>query len=152
MSEPQQILVIDDAGVHKWETVVYTCADVRSEVVYITQEGLQYCRDALRRKHQFFLLELLDHLCSALTYPDIVIWDPSISVRDTLLYYRHVYIQSIHRRQLICLVVKVRAGSKYLYNVFVQQSGKLKGYNTLPSAAFPIWYIHPRKRPKQFGI
>ena len=147
-----RILIIDDAGQHKWETVAYTCTDVRGETVYITQEGLQYSRDALRRKHQYPLLERLDELCKDLAHPDIVIWDPSLQAQDTLLYYRRVHFQAIDCHQLVCLVVKVRAGLEYFYNVFIQQSGKVKGYNAWPPAAFHIWYINPRKRPKHFGI
>lgn len=152
MPEPRRILVIDDAGQQKWETVSYTCVDVKSETVTITQEGLQYSRDALRRKRQHLLLDQLDDLCKTLAHPDLVIWDPSLPVQDTLLYYRYIHFRAIARRQLICVVVKVRVDNKYLYNVFIQQSEKVKGYDTLPATAFRIWYIHPRRRPKQVGI
>jgi len=152
MDESKQILIIDNAGLHKWETVVYTCTDMREEIVYITSEGLQYSRDSLTRKRQYHLIERLGELCKDLAHSDIVIWDPSVTEKDTLLYYRPVYFQKFGRHQLICLVVKVRAGVKYLYNIFVQQSSKVKGHDTVPTEAYDIWYIAPRTRPKQYGI
>ena len=152
MEQNDYIWVIDNAGRRKQETIVYQCLDMRNEVVYITQEGLQYSRDSLTRKRQYYLLDRLHDLCKDLAHSDIVIWDPSVSEKDTLLYYRRIYLQRYSRNLLICLVVKVRNDIKYLYNIFTQQSGKVKGYETVPSNMYDIWHIGPRVRPKDFGI
>lgn len=152
MDAKERVLTIDDAGRRKWEKVEYISTDVKGEVVYITREGLQYIRDALRRKRQFALLKRLDDLPKVLSHPDIVIWDPDRKVQDTLLYYRRFYFPSAGRHALVCAVVKVREGIKFLYNSFIQQSGKVKGHGIVPALTTHIWYIHPRRRPKEFGI
>lgn len=152
MDAEGRVLTIDDAGQRKWEKVEYISTDVKGEVVYITREGLQYIRDALRRKHQFALLKRLDDLPRVLSHPDVVIWDPDREVQDTLLYYRRLYFPSAGRHVLVCAVVKVRGGIRFLYNFFVQQSGKVKGHGITPALVTCIWYIHPRRRPKEFGI
>lgn len=152
MDKIHQILIIDNAGQRKWETIKYNCVDMRDEIVHITEEGLQYSRDSLTRKRQHYLIDRLNDLCKDLAHSDIVIWDPSVDEKDTLLYYRRVYFQQFGRHQLICLVVKVRDGIKYLYNIFLQQSSKVKGYETVPADAYDVWYLAPNTRPKQYGI
>jgi len=147
---PRYITIVDDAGRRRQQRVEYAVEDVKGETVYVTKEGLQYTRDALHRKRHYALLDRLDVIPKVLTHPDIVIWDPDSE--DTLLYYRRVYFPSVQRHALICVVVKVRERIKFLYNVFIQQSGKVKGHNLVPAPMIRIWYISPRKRPKQFGI
>ncbi|MBC8445926.1 MAG: hypothetical protein H8D74_01870 [Chloroflexi bacterium] len=147
---PKYITIVDDAGRRKRQRVEYVVEDMKGEIVYVTREGLQYTRDALRRKRHYSLLKRLDVIPGVLTHPDIVIWDPDR--KDTLLYYRRIYFPSVRRYALICAVIKVREGIKFLYNSFIQQSGKVKGHNVISAPMIKIWYIHPRKRPKQFGI
>ena len=58
---------------------------------------------------------------------------------DTLIYYKRLYIESERRRWLVAAVVKIRQGFKFLYNLHLQESGKVKGYHL--DAPPQIWYL-----------
>ena len=153
MSErPDFISVIDDAGVEKRQRVQNVVTDVRGELVYITAEGLRYASDSLTRKRQRFLIAELERIPKFLTHPDIVIWDPSYPVKDSLIYYRRVYLKALGRYMLLATIVKFRQGIKFFYNLHVQESGKVKGHDVTPRPKIEIWYIAPKKKPHQFGI
>ena len=61
-----------------------------------------------------------------------------------------MYIPVIARHQLVCIVVKVRQGIRYLYNFFVQQSGKVKGCREIPPPE--VWYVAPNKKLRDYGL
>lgn len=146
----EYIIVIDNAGRRKRQKVEYIVLDVRREKVYVTAEGLKYTRDSLRAKgRQRFLLDELERIPNILAHPDIVVWDYEYP-DDTLIYYKRLYIKSKGAHYLIAAIVKIRQGKRFLYNVHVQESGKVKGYHRdmLPE----VWYINPRRRPHHFGL
>ena len=80
---------------------------------------------------------------------DIVVYDHT-SPDDTLIYYKRVYIRSMHVSQLVAAVVKSRQGVKFLYNIHSQQSGKVKGYHE--SVPPIVWYIAPGRQRRDFGL
>ena len=123
--------------------------DVRGETIYVTTDGLTYASDSLSYKGQDDLLDVFDRIPTILCNPEIVVRDYQ-SPRDTLLYYKRVYIPARAQHWLLCVVVKVRQGVRYLYNFFEQQSGKVKGYREVPLPI--IWYIAPKKRPRNYGL
>ena len=123
--------------------------DVRGEDVYITADGLGYARYSLMRKEQDEILEVFDRIPTILAHPEIVIKDPK-SPDETRLYYKRVYVPAMGRHQLLCIVVKVRQGVRYLYNFFAQQSGKVKGHRETPRPE--ILYIANKKRPRDYGL
>jgi hypothetical protein len=148
--QPTFITVVDNAGHEKRQRVEYTVTDVRGEAVYITSGGLRYIRDSLWIKgRQRFLLDELDRIPNVISQPDIVIRDPGAS-DDTLIYYKRLYVESEHRHWLVAAVVKVRQGTKFLYNFHLQESGKVKGYHL--DVPPEIWYLSPRQRKHAFGL
>jgi len=123
--QPTFITVVDNTGREKRQRVEYTATDVRAEVVYVTSGGLQYIRDSLWAKgRQRFLLDELDRIPDVISKPDIVIRDPRAS-DDTLIYYKRLYVESKHQHWLVAAVVKLRQGTKFLYNFHLQESGKV---------------------------
>ena len=114
-----------------------------------TADGLGYAQYSLMRKGQDDMVDLLDRIPKILAHPEIVIQDTQ-SPDDTLLYDKRVYVPAMVRHQLLCVVVKVRQDTCYLYNFFPQQSGKVKGYwQEQPPT---ILYIAPKKRPRDYGL
>ncbi len=148
-SNEEYIIVVDNKGRERIQRVEYIVTDVRAETVHITVDGLAYVRDSLRRKGQDHIARVFDRIPTVLTHPEIVIQD-HLSPDDTLLYYKRVYISAIAQYQLGCVVIKVRQKVRYLYNFFVQQSGKVKGYREVPPPK--IWYIAPHKKPRDYGL
>lgn len=145
----EYITVVDNKGRERIQRVEYIVTDVRGETVYVTVDGLAYARDSLIRKGQDHILEVFDRIPSVLAHPEIVIRDHQ-SPDDTLIYYKRLYVPMIARRQLVCVVVKIRRGTRYLYNCFAQQSGKVKGYREIPPPE--VWYIAPGERLRDYGL
>jgi len=145
----EYVTIVDNKGRERIQCIEYTVTDVRGETVYVTVDGLAYARDSLARKGQDHILRVFDRIPAILTHPEIVICDHQ-SPEDTLIYYKSMYIPTVARHQLVCIVVKVRRGIRYLYNFFVQQSGKVKGYREVTPPE--IWYIAPGKKPRHYGL
>ena len=122
---------------------------MRDETVYVTVDSLAYARDSLARKVHYYLVDEFNRIPDILAHPDVVIYDHA-SPGDTLIYYKQIYIRSMHVHQLVALVVKFRRGIKFFYNLHPQQSGKVKGYReqVLPQ----VWYIAPGKKRRDFGL
>jgi len=145
----EYIIVVDNKGGKRIQRVEYIVTDVRGEDIYITADGLGYAQYSLMLKGQDDMVDLLDRIPKILAHPEIVIQDTQ-SPDDTLLYYKRVYVPAMARHQLLCVVVKVRQDTPYLYNFFAQQSGKVKGYwEEQPPT---ILYIAPKKRPRDYGL
>jgi hypothetical protein len=148
-SAEEYITVVDNKGRERIQRVEYTVTDVRDEKVYVTVDGLAYARDSLICKGQDHILQVFDCIPAVMVHPEIVIRDHQ-SPDDTLIYYKRLYVSAIARHQLVCVVVKVRQGIRYLYNFFAQQSGKVKGYRHVPPPE--IWYIAPGKKARDYGL
>jgi len=147
---PEFVTIVDDAGRKKRQRIEYVVVDVRGETVYVTDGGLQYIRDSLWAKaRQRFLLDELDRIPAVISRPDVAIRDPMAS-DDTLIYYKQLYIESERRHWLVAAVVKLRRGLKFLYNFHLQESGKVKGYHL--DVPPEIWYLHPQRRKRTFGL
>lgn len=146
---PESIIIVDNQRREKRERVESVVTDVAGETVFLTVEGLNYATDSLRAKRQEHLVQLLARVPAILMHPDIVIWHYA-SADDALLYYKRLYVPAEHRYRFLVAVVKVRKGIKFLYNFHLQASDKVKGHGqkTKPE----IWYIHPKKRKRQFGL
>jgi len=125
--------------------------DVRGEEVYVTADGLAYAEDSLEAKDQSYLIEKLSKLSGIPAHPDIVIWDPAEALRETLIYYKRLYIAALHRHKLVAVIVKLRRGIKFFYNLHIQESGKVKGLPVVPPSEIEVWYISPRVRRCRFG-
>ena len=149
-SPPEEyVTVVDNKGRERVQRVEYTVTDVRGEQVYVTADGLAYARDSLAAKGFQYLIEELDRIPSILAHPDIVVRDHT-SPDDTLIYYNSVYIASLSVHQLIAVVVKVRRGVKFFYNMHPQSSGKVKGRaERVPPE---VWYIAPGRKHRDFGL
>jgi len=149
--EPHEayVTIIDNHGRERVQRVEYIVTDVRNKTIYITVDGLAYARDSLQRKGQTHLLEMFDRIPGILTTPELVIQD-HLSPDDTLLYYKHLSLPNLNRQQLMCIVIKVRQGLRFLYNFFPQQSGKVKGCREVPPPT--IWYIAPKRNPRTYGL
>ena len=145
----EYIITVDNKGRERIQRVEYVVTDVRGETVYVTTDGLGYARDSLVRKGQDHILGVFDRIPAVLAHPEIVICDHQ-SPDDTLIYYKRLYVPVIARHQLVCVVVKIRRGIRYLYNFFVQQSGRVKGSREIPPPE--IWYIAPGRRPRDYGL
>ena len=146
----QYITVVDNAGRQRHQRVEYTVHDVRHELVYVTAEGLRYIKDSLWAKsRQRFLLDELGRIPDVLANPDIVIWD-SMSPKDTLIYYKQLYIRTERCHRLVAVIVKVRSGVKFLYNFHVQESDKVKGYRL--DVPPEVWYLNSQRRKREFGL
>jgi hypothetical protein len=145
----EYITVIDNKGRRRVQRVQYIVSDVRQEEVYVTTDGLAYAEDSLARKAHYYLIDELDRIPDILAHPDIVIYDP-VNLDDTLIYYKHLYIQPMHIHQLVAVVVKFRQGIKFFYNLHPQQSGKVKGYRGRIRPK--VWHIAPDKKHQDFGI
>jgi hypothetical protein len=148
----EYVTIIDNKGREKVQRVEYVVRDVRGEDVYVTADGLAYTRDSLEAKEQNYLIEELDRLAGILVQPDIVIWDPVEMPGDTLIYYKRLYTTVLRRRKLLAVIVKVRQGIKFFYNLHVQESGKVKGLPIVPPSEIQVWYIAPRVKRGQFGL
>jgi hypothetical protein len=145
----EYVTVVDNKGRERIQRVEYIVTDVRGEMVYITVDGLAYARDSLARKAHYYLIDQCDRISDILAQPDIVVCDHT-SPDDTLIYYKRVYIRSMHVSQLVAAVVKFRQGVKFLYNLHPQQSGKVKGYRE--SVPPTVWYIAPGRKRRDFGL
>ena len=156
MREPfpseEYITIIDNKGRARVQRVEYVVLDVRGEKVYVTVDGLAYAEDSLEAKDQSYLIKKLSKLSGILAHPDIVIWDPAEAPGDTLIYYKQLYIAALRRRKLMAVIVKVRRGIKFFYNLHIQESGKVKGLPIVPPSEIEVWYIAPRIRRRQFGL
>jgi hypothetical protein len=152
-SPPEEyVTVVDNKGRERVQRVEYTVTDVRGEQVYVTADGLAYARDSLTNKGQSYLIEMLHKLASILAHPDIVIWDPAETRGDSLIYYRRVYITVLGRHKLIAAIVKVRRGIRFFYNLYVQESGKVKGLSVVSPAEIEVWYVSSQVRGHEFGL
>jgi hypothetical protein len=151
-SSEQFITIIDNKGREKVQFVEYFVEDVRGEKVYVTTDGLIYAKDSLAFKMQDYLIATLQQLSEILAQPDIVIWDPVDPPGDTLIYYKRLDITELQERKLVAVIVKVRQGIKFFYNLHVQESGKVKGVSVVPTAEIAVWYMAPRVKRSQFGL
>jgi hypothetical protein len=52
--------------------------------------------------------------------------------------------------QLIAVVIKMRQGTKFFYNVHPQSSEKVKGYRERVPPQ--VWYIAPGQKRRDFGL
>lgn len=145
----EYVIVVDNKRRESVQRVEYLVTDVRGETIYVTTNGLTYASDSLSYKGQDDLLDVFDRIPTILANPDIVVEDYQ-SPNDTRLYYKRVYVPERAKHGLLCVVVKIREGIRYLYNFFEQQSGKVKGYGELPPPN--IWYIAVKKRPRHYGL
>ena len=156
MREPspseEYITVIDNKGRERVQRVEYVVLEVRGEKVYVTADGLAYAEDSLVAKGQNYLIEKLGKLSGILAHPDIVIWDPAEAPSDTLIYYKRLYIAALRRHKLVAAIVKARRGTKFFYNLHVQESGKVKGLPIVPPSEIQVWYIAPQVKRRQFGL
>lgn len=156
MREPfpseEYITIVDNKGRERVQRVEQVILDVRGEKVYVTADGLAYTEDSLEAKDQSYLIEKLNQLPGILAHPDIVIWDPAEAPGDTLIYYKRLHMAVLRRRKLVAVIVKVRRGIKYFYNLHVQESGKVKGLPVVPPSEIEVWYMAPRIRRRQFGL
>jgi len=148
----EYITIVDNKGRERVQRVEYVVLDVRGEKVYVTADGLAYTEDSLKAKDQSYLIEKLSKLPGILAHPDIVIWDPAEPPGDTLIYYKRLYIAALHRRKLVAVIVKVRRGIKFFYNLYIQESGKVKGLTVVLPSEIEVWYIAPQVRRRQFGL
>lgn len=148
-AEEEYITIVDNQGRERVQHVEYVVNDVRNESVYITNDGIVYTQDSLIRKGQDHVVENMDQIPLILVQPAIVIQD-HVSPDDTLLYYRQLYIPTLSKHQLMCVVVKIRQGTHFFYNFFPQQSGKVKGYREMPQPR--IWYVAPGQDPRDYGL
>jgi len=147
---PAYVTIVDNAGRKKRQRVEYTVTDVRGETVYVTSGGLRYIHDSLwAKRRQRFLLDELERIPDVISKPDIVIRDPRAS-DDTLVYYKRLYVKSERQHWLVAAVVKLRQGFKFLYNLHLQESGKVKGYHL--DVPPEIWYLNPQQRKRTFGL
>ena len=117
--------------------------------MYVTADGLAYTEDSLEAKDFQYLVGELDRIPTILSHPDIVVHD-HMSPEDTLNYYKRVRIVSLAVHQLIAVVVKIRQGIKFFYNMHPQTSGRVKGYRERVPPQ--VWYIAPGKRRHDFGL
>jgi hypothetical protein len=124
--EEEYITILDNRGRERIQHVEYLVTDVQGDTIYVTDDGLAYIHDALVRKGQEHLLDLIESIPMILANPQIVVAD-HLAPDDTLLYYGYLYIPEVRTKQLMCIVVKVRWGLRFVYNFFPQQSGKVKG-------------------------
>jgi hypothetical protein len=148
----EYITVIDNKGRERVQRVEYVVLEVRGEKVYVTADGLAYAEDSLVAKGQNYLIEKLGRLSGILAHPDIVIWDPVEAPGDTLIYYKRLYIAALRRHKLVAAIVKARQGTKFFYNLHVQESGKVKGLPIVPPSEIQVWYIAPQVKRRQFGL
>jgi ASC-1-like (ASCH) protein len=150
VAESEEIITIfDDSGRKKAERVVYSVKDVFGDKVHVTEEGLQYARDSLRRKGQIRFAAQLEQIPRVLSHPDIVIRDPSFP-KDTVIYYKRYYERRKRQYQVIAIIIKEQSPIKFLYNIHPQQSGKVKGYREMPKPE--VLYLNPQSRLRDFGL
>lgn len=145
----EYITVVDNRGRERIQRVEYIVTDVRGEAVYVTADGLAYARDSLERKAHYYLIDEFSRIPDILAHPDIVVYDHA-GPDDTLVYYKRIYIRSMHIHQLVSVVVKFRQGIKFFYNLHPQQSGKVKGYREQVPPT--VWYIAPGRKRRDFGL
>ena len=153
MREPQPdeeyITIVDNQGRERIQRVEYIVTDVHRETIYVTDDGLVYTQDSLRRKGQAHIFDIIDRIPDVLVEPKIVIQD-HFSPDDTLLYYKPIYIPTLMQPQLMCVVIKIRQGVRFFYNYFPQQSGNVKGHREIPPPV--IWYLAPGENPHKYGL
>ena len=87
----EYVIVVDNKERKSIQHVEYIVTDVRGETIYVTTDGLTYASDSLSYKGQDDLLEIFDCIPTILANPEIVVRDYQ-SPRDTLLYYKRVYL------------------------------------------------------------
>jgi hypothetical protein len=126
LPDEEYITVADNNGRQRIQHVEWV-VDIRKEQVYLTSDGLVYAEDSLRAKGFYDLIGELEQVSAILIQPELVIRDHT-SPDDTLIYYKQIYVRAIDRKQLMAVVVKLRAGVKFFYNMHPQESGKVKGY------------------------
>lgn len=148
----EYIIITDNKGRTRIESVEYVVLDVKGEDVYVTVEGLNYTEDSLYFKEQEFLIAVLDELTNILEHPDLVIWDPLEPPNDTLIYYKQLYIAPLRKRKLVAAIVKSRNEIKFFYNLHLQDSGKVKGLTVVLPPDIEIWYIAPQVKRHHFGL
>jgi hypothetical protein len=148
----EYIIITDNKGRTRIESVEYVVLDVYGENVYVTVEGLNYTEDSLYFKEQDFLIAYLDQLANICKHPDIVIWDPLEPPNDTLIYYKQLYIAPLRQHKLVAVIVKTRDEYKFFYNLHLQESGKVKGLTVVLQTDIEVWYIAPQVKPHQFGL
>jgi hypothetical protein len=112
----EYITIIDNKGRERVQRVEYVVLNVREEKVYVTADGLAYAEDSLEAKDFRYLIRELDRIPTILSHPDIVVHD-HMSPEDTLIYYKRIRIVSLAIHQLIAVVVKIRQGIKFFYNM-----------------------------------
>lgn len=145
----EYITVVDNKGRERVQRVEYVVLDVRGEKVYVTADELAYTEDSLQAKDLQYFIGELDKIPIILSHPDIVIHDHT-SPEDTLIYYRRIRLASLGIHQLVAVVIKIRQGIKFFYNMHPQKSGRVKGYRErIPPQ---VWYIAPGKRRREFGL
>ncbi len=145
----ETITIVDNSGREKIERVVYRVEDVFGEKVCVTEEGLQYVNDSLRRKGQIKFSARLEQIPYVLSQPDIVIRDPGWP-EDTVIFYKRYYDRDQHRYRVMAVIIKIQDSLKFLYNVHPQQSGKVKGYREIPKPK--VLYLNPLRRLRDFGL
>lgn len=145
----EYIIITDNKGRTRIQRVEYVVLDVKDEEVYVTVEGLNYAEDSLEAKDFHYLIEYLKKIPSILSHPDIVIYDYQ-SPEDTLIYYKRLRIVSLGIHQLMAVVIKIKEGFKFFYNMHPQQSGKVKGYSQ--RGPIQVWYIARGKKERDFGL
>jgi len=52
----------------------------------------------------------------------------------------------------VAVIVKVRRGIKFFYNLHIQESGKVKGLMVVLPSEIEVWYIAPQVRRRLFGL
>lgn len=148
----QYITIIDNRGREKIQAVEYIVQDVRGEEIYVTSDGLAYARDSLEFKQQYQVLAELEKLPNVLENPDLVIWDPVDSPKETLIYYKQLYITRLQEHKVVAAIVKVRRGLKFFYNFFLQESGKVKGLPVVLPTEIEVWHVAPQVDISRFGL
>lgn len=148
----QYITIIDNRGREKIQSVEYIVTDVKQERIFVTVDGLTYTRDSLAFKEQTHLLAQVDRLPTILEQPDIVIWDPVDDPLETLIYYKRTYIDGFSEKKMLAAIVKIRQGLRFFYNLYLQDSGKVKGLSVIPADEIKIWYLAPSQHKSQFGL
>lgn len=130
------------------QTIIYCAEDVFQEQVYFTREAEKYIRDSRSRKPwQRYTLDYLDRIPSILKTPSIVIVDPEDIREKTLIYYKEFHVPEQGRNVLFALVVK-RNTHRIVYNLYPQESGKVKAYRQPPPPK--VLYLRPGTRRKKY--
>jgi hypothetical protein len=117
------IYVADDIPL---QTIIYSVEDVLGNKVYFTDEAERYIKDSRSRKRgQQYVINYLQKIPGVLKDPGIIITDPDDSSDKTILYYKEIYIEEKKKQLLFTLVVKILK-ERIVYNLYPQESGKVK--------------------------